>query len=249
MIHVVLAGASGRTGREVAKAAVRADDIEVVGAVGHASVGKDLGEVLGLGPLGVRIAHSPDALATGARTVWVDFTKAAPARVNVPKALRRGWPAVVGTTGLSAEDLAAFAQAAEDGAVGVAVVANFSLGAGLSARLAALAFDLFPHAEIIEQHGSHKLDRPSGTAAALASDLARRSPDRAQVPVHSVRLPGLVAHQEVLFGGAGETITIRHDVYGREAYAAGALAAIRHIGQVHGLVTDVADLWESAVGP
>lgn len=244
MIRVVLCGASGRTGREVGRALVGAPDCALVGAVGEASVGRDVGEVLGLGASGLTVAADPLAAGGAAGVVLVDFSRAEAARRHVPAALRLGMPAVVGTTGLGAGDLAAFEAAAAAGGVGACVIANFSVGAALAARLAALAADLFPDIEIVELHGSHKRDRPSGTAAALARSLEGRAGGRA-VPVHSVRLPGLVAHQEVLMGRPGELLTIRHDVVGREAYAAGVLVAVRRAHALRGVVTRLEEVWEA----
>jgi 4-hydroxy-tetrahydrodipicolinate reductase len=242
--RVVLSGASGRTGREVGRAIVAAPDCALVGALGETSAGRDVGEVLGLAPLGFAVARDLDAAAGQAGCVLVDFSRADAARRLVPEALRRGMPAVVGTTGLGADDLAAFEAAAADSGTGACVIANFSVGAALTARLAALAMALFSDVEIIELHGSHKRDRPSGTAAALARDLTERG-GGASVPVHSVRLPGLVAHQEVLMGRPGELLTIRHDVFGREAYTAGVLVAVRRAHALRGVVTRLEEVWEA----
>lgn len=241
-----MAGVSGRTGAEVARAVLAADDMQIVGAFGQTTVGRDVGEVLGAGPIDVTVAGDWDGVVAGPGDVFVDFSHAAAARLRVPQALRRGMPAVVGTTGLSAEDLEAFQEAADQGGVGACVVANFSLGAVLTARLAALVLDVFPDVEIVELHGSHKRDRPSGTAAALADTLSGHRPDGRTVPIHSVRLPGLVAHQEVLFGRPGELLTLRHDVLSREAYAEGVLMAIRRAPALHTVVTRLEEVWEGA---
>jgi 4-hydroxy-tetrahydrodipicolinate reductase len=244
---VVVAGVSGRTGREVTRAVLAAPDLALVGALGQASAGRDVGEVVGVGRAGVRVesALSPAAgLARG--RVYVDFTRADAARRNVPVALAAGMPVVVGTTGLGPADLERFEAAAAAGGVGGCVVANFSLGAALAARLAALAVELFPDVEIVELHGSHTLDRPSGTAAALAADLAGRRGGQREVPIHSVRLPGLVAHQEVLFGRPGEVLTLRHDVLSREAYTDGVLMAIRRAPTLSAIVHRLEEVWEGA---
>lgn len=246
LVGVILAGVSGRTGREVGRAVVAAPDLRLVGALGHGSVGRDAGEAMGMAPLGVPIAATLPAFPPPEGTVYVDFTRADAARANVPTALAMGLPAVVGTTGFDARDLEAFESAARAAGVGVCVIANFALGAALTARLSALVVDVFPDVEIVELHGSHKRDRPSGTAAALAADLAGRRPGGREVPVHSVRLPGLVAHQEVLFGRPGELITLRHDVFSREAYTQGVLLAIRRVGRLRGLVTRLEEVWEGA---
>lgn len=246
VVSVVMAGVSGRTGREVTRAILGAKDLRLVGAIGHASAGRDVGEVVGLTPQGLRVGTGWEGIDAGPGTVFVDFTQAGAARLRVPEALRRGMPCVVGTTGLDATDMEAIEAASQAGGVGACVVANFSLGAVLGARLAALALEVFPDVEIVELHGSHKRDRPSGTAAALADALSERRPDGRAVPIHSVRLPGLVAHQEVLFGRPGELLTLRHDVLSREAYSEGVLLCIRKAGALRSVVTRLEEVWEGA---
>jgi len=245
-IDVVIAGAGGRTGREVARALLAARDLRLVGALGAHSAGRDVGEMVGAGPVGVTVRATLDEVAPPPGAVLVDFTLAEASRRLVPAALRRGMPAVVGTTGLGTEDLEEIEAAAAQGGVGACVVSNFSLGAVLCARLAALAIEVFPDVEIVELHGSHKRDRPSGTAAALADRLSDLRPAGREVPIHSVRLPGLVAHQEVLFGRPGEVLTLRHDVLSREAYAEGVLMAVRRAPALRSVVTRLEEVWEGA---
>jgi 4-hydroxy-tetrahydrodipicolinate reductase len=141
-------------------------------------------------------------------------------RENVELCLGAGVPCVVGTTGLGPADLAAFDALARERAVPCFVAPNFALGAVLMMRFAAEAGRHLPRAEIVELHDEAKVDAPSGTAKATAQALP------GDVPIHSVRLPGLVAHQEVLFGGEGQLLTIRHDTYSREAFAPGVLLAL-----------------------
>lgn len=245
-IAVIVAGLSGRTGREIGRAVAAAEDLYLFSALGRQSAGRDIGEVLGLPAMGRTVAADLDSLDPPPGTVFVDFTLAAAARLSVPAALRRGMPAVVGTTGLSASDMEEMRSASAEGGVGAIAVSNFSLGAALVARLSRLAVEFFPDVEIVELHGAHKLDRPSGTAADLAAALAEQRPAGGAVPVHSVRLPGLVAHQEVLFGRSGETLTLRHDVLSREAYSAGALLAIRRVGALRTVVTRLEEVWQPA---
>jgi 4-hydroxy-tetrahydrodipicolinate reductase len=152
--------------------------------------------------------------------VMVDFTAPDVVGANVQAALDAGVPCVVGTSGWDAA--AAGEQAAERG-LALLVVPNFALGAVVMMRLAAEAARHLPHAEIVELHGDAKKDAPSGTARATAELLG------GDVPVHSVRLPGLVAHQEVLFGDEGQLLTIRHDAYSREAYVPGVLLALERL--------------------
>ena len=158
--------------------------------------------------------------ALGDADAMVDFTAPEAVGANVQAALEAGVPCVVGTSGWDSS--AAGALAAERGLT-LLVVPNFALGAVVMMRLAAEAARHLPRAEIVELHGEAKKDAPSGTARATAELLG------GDVPVHSVRLPGLVAHQEVLFGGEGQLLTIRHDAYSREAYVPGVLLALERL--------------------
>jgi 4-hydroxy-tetrahydrodipicolinate reductase len=156
----------------------------------------------------------------------IDFTRADAARVNVERALAAGLPTVVGTTGLGEEDLAALDALARGQGVPCLVAPNFALGAVLMMRFAAQAARALPRAEIVELHNERKVDAPSGTARATAAAIG------GDVPIHSVRLPGLVAHQEVLLAGEGELLTIRHDALSREAFVPGVLRALERLGDL-----------------
>ena len=158
--------------------------------------------------------------STGEADVAVDFTRPEAVEENVRVALEAELPMVIGTTGFDQERVAALARVHE---LPVFYAPNFALGAVLMMRFAAEAGKLMPKAEIIELHHERKLDAPSGTAKATAALL----PDG--TPIHSVRLPGLVAHQEVIFGGPGETLTIRHDTTSREAFVPGVLLALERV--------------------
>ena len=153
----------------------------------------------------------------------VDFTRPDAVRANVERSLDAGVPCVVGTTGLDDAALAALDQRARERSVACFVAPNFALGAVLMMRFAAEAARHLPRAEIIELHHEAKVDAPSGTAKATARALG------VDVPIHSVRLPGLVAHQEVLFGGEGQLLTIRHDTFSREAFVPGVLLALERV--------------------
>jgi 4-hydroxy-tetrahydrodipicolinate reductase len=149
----------------------------------------------------------------------VDFTAPEAVEGNVRAGLERGLPAVVGTTGWEPE---ALGELAKERGVPLFYAPNFAIGAVLMMRLAADAAKYLPRAEIVELHGEQKKDAPSGTARATAERLGGAE-------IHSVRLPGLVAHQEVLFGGDGQLLTIRHDAYSREAYVPGVLLALERL--------------------
>jgi 4-hydroxy-tetrahydrodipicolinate reductase len=153
----------------------------------------------------------------------VDFTRPDAVRANVERCLAAGVATVVGTTGLTADDLASVDSLARDRGVPCFAAPNFAIGAVLMMRLSALAAEHMPRAEIVELHHETKVDAPSGTAKATAERLP------GEVPIHSIRLPGLVAHQEVLFGGDGQLLTIRHDTFSREAFVPGVLLALERL--------------------
>lgn len=153
----------------------------------------------------------------------VDFTVPTAVLGNATATLAEGVPCVIGTTGLGEDDLAQLDKTARQHRVACFVAPNFALGAVLMMRFAAEAARSFPSAEIIELHADTKLDAPSGTAKATAARMGEG------IPIHSVRLPGLVAHQEVIFGGPGETLTIRHDTTSREAFVPGVLLALDRV--------------------
>ena len=169
---------------------------------------------------GIELGDEPDVEGCDAA---VDFTTPDAAPGNVRAALEQGVSCVVGTTGWEPAELGALA--AERG-LRLFVAPNFSIGAVLMMRFAAQAAAHFPRAEIVELHNEAKKDAPSGTARATA-DLIGGSP-----AIHSVRLPGLVAHQEVIFGGLGQTLTIRHDSISRESFMPGVLLAVRKVGSL-----------------
>jgi 4-hydroxy-tetrahydrodipicolinate reductase len=152
-------------------------------------------------------------------------------RANIESCLRAGIPCVVGTTGLGDGALAELDALARGRGVACFVAPNFAVGAVVMMRLAAEAARSFQRAEIVELHHEAKVDAPSGTAKATAALLP------GDVPIHSVRLPGLVAHQEVLFGGPGQLLTIRHDTFSREAFVPGVLLALERLHELPSGVT------------
>jgi 4-hydroxy-tetrahydrodipicolinate reductase len=153
----------------------------------------------------------------------IDFTLPDAVRGNVERALGAGLPCIVGTTGLAPEDLDAFDSLAREQGVACFVAPNFALGAVLMMRFAAEAVRYMPSGEIVELHDERKVDAPSGTSKATAEAMG------GNVPIHSIRLPGLVAHQEVLLGGPGQLLTIRHDTMSREAFVPGVLLALEKL--------------------
>jgi 4-hydroxy-tetrahydrodipicolinate reductase len=205
-VRVGVLGARGKVGREVCRAVEAAADLDLVARVDTAE-GDDSWD---------------DLVSSGAQVV-VDFTHPDVVMDNLRLCVQHGIHAVVGTTGFDDERLAQLRTWLEGSATGVLVAPNFSIGAVLMMRFAAEAGKVLPRAAIIELHHETKLDAPSGTAKATAALLPEGT------PIHSVRLPGLVAHQEVIFGGPGETLTIRHDTTSREAFVPGVLLALERI--------------------
>jgi 4-hydroxy-tetrahydrodipicolinate reductase len=171
-------------------------------------------------PLDDALAQRPDVL--------VDFTVPASVLANVRAALAAGVHAVIGTTGFDLAELDSLRGAPAN----VFVAPNFAIGAVLMMQFAAQAARHMSRAEIIELHHHTKLDAPSGTARRTAGLIAQAAGDAYDVPIHSVRLPGLVAHQEVIFGDVGQTLTIRHDSTDRESFMPGVLLAIRRVGDL-----------------
>jgi 4-hydroxy-tetrahydrodipicolinate reductase len=210
VIRVVASGAAGRMGEAVCGAVEGAEDMELAGRADPA-LGTELKELLG------------DA------DVVVDFTRPDTALANATACLEAGVHVVVGTTGFDLEALRSAAEAANGPRAFVAP--NFAIGAVLMMRFAAEAAAHMPECEIVELHHDRKLDAPSGTASRTA-DLIKAAGGNVHEPIHSIRLPGLVAHQEVVFGAEGQTLTIRHDSIDRRSFMPGVLLAVRRIGSL-----------------
>jgi 4-hydroxy-tetrahydrodipicolinate reductase len=170
----------------------------------------------------------------------INFTRPDVAHATVRAALEQGVPNIVGTTGLGREELDDLDELAREQGVPLFIAPNFAVGAVLMIRLAAEAAKHLPRAEIVELHHETKVDAPSGTAKATAEAMG------GDVPIHSVRLPGIVAHQEVLLSEAGELLTIRHDAFSREAYAPGVLLALERLSSLPpGLTTGLEALLDA----
>jgi 4-hydroxy-tetrahydrodipicolinate reductase len=258
-IRVVVHGALGRMGREVIGAICRDPETKLVGAV-------DINlksEFLTLPDESGRVPLTTDlgALINGQKPdVLVDFSSAKAVLPAARIATKHGVNLVVGTTGLAQSDLDEIDRLAKAAGVGAVVTSNFALGAVVMMHLAARAAKFFDYAEIIELHHHQKADAPSGTALTTARAMAKargkpfvvpsekdasfksRGEQVEGVALHSVRLPGLMAHQEVLFGTAGQTLSIRHDTINRECYMPGVLIAIKEVRNHRGLIPGLAPL-------
>jgi 4-hydroxy-tetrahydrodipicolinate reductase len=209
MIRVAVSGAAGRMGQAVCEAVEEAEDTELAGKA-DPTLGIELSDLLG------------DA------DVVVDFTTPDTALANATASLEAGVHAVVGTTGF---DLEALRAAAESAPANCFVAPNFAIGAVLLMEVAQAIAPHMPECEIVELHHDRKLDAPSGTAKRTA-ELIDAAGGNVHEPIHSVRLPGLVAHQEVVFGGVGQTLSIRHDSIDRRSFMPGVLLAVRRVGEL-----------------
>ncbi len=256
MIRVGVVGATGLMGREVCRAVASDPELSLTAAVSHSAAGSTLADVMGLdGPAGSVLLreHLDDIRDTGL-AVLVDFSAAAYAPDHVAWGIANGVHVVVGTTGFEIDD------AWRDASIGVIVAPNFAIGAVLLMRFAEQAARHLPSAEVIELHHDRKADAPSGTALLTARRIAAarsesqepptgddahpgaRGADVEGVRVHSVRLPGLVAHEEVIFGGDGQTLTLRHDSTDRTSFMPGVLLAIKAAPSRPGLTVGLDEL-------
>lgn len=250
-ISILLAGAAGKMGREAVKAIASREDLTLCGALTHSTgLGSDAGTFAGIGTLGLPLSDDFEAAlaALPSPAVLVDLSRGEPAYRHACRALEKKIPVVIGATGLSPEQIEDLSQRARG--TGVLLAPNFSIGALLMINFAAQAARYFDWVEIIELHHEKKADAPSGTAlktasliAAANAGLRAATPDFAArgqivegIPVHSVRLPGLLAHQEVIFGDTGQTLTLRHDTLDRSCFMPGLLLAIDKVQSIEGLV-------------
>jgi 4-hydroxy-tetrahydrodipicolinate reductase len=250
-VRVAVHGATGRMGQEIINAVCQEPELQIVGAVDI----KATQDYLTLPDGSGTVPFSPklDYILTSCQPeVLVDFTTAQATMPAVRTAAGHGVNIVIGTTGLTADDIKEIESLAKANKIGAVVAPNFALGAVLMIHLAKLAAKYFDFAEIIELHHHLKADSPSGTALATAKAMAQArgkpfstpqgkpSESRGEqiegVAIHSVRLPGLLAHQEVLMGGAGQTLSIRHDTIGRQCYMPGVILAIKEVVKHKGLI-------------
>jgi 4-hydroxy-tetrahydrodipicolinate reductase len=224
-IKVLVNGANGRMGSETVNAVSNAVDLELVG---QTDMGDDLAK----------------AIKDSKAEVVVDFTQPKVAMKNVKTIISNKAHAVIGTTGLSPANLTEIKKLCSKNRVNCIVAPNFAIGAVLMMKFAKEAAHYMPQVEIIELHHDKKLDAPSGTAIKTAAliDGDRKNFKHKKIPIHSVRLQGLVAHQEVIFGGLGQTLRIRHDSISRESFMPGVTMAIRKVKKIKGLVYGLENL-------
>ncbi|PTM58711.1 4-hydroxy-tetrahydrodipicolinate reductase [Desmospora activa] len=263
-IRVIVAGAKGRMGSEVIRLIQREEGLELAAAVSRSGVGEDIGEAIGIGTFGVPIrATLAEVLDRVEADVLVDFTVPASVEHHMELTLEAGIRPVVGTSGLDEAMVEQWSERFQLRGLGGIIAPNFAIGAVLMMMFAARAARYLPHVEIIEMHHDRKLDAPSGTAVKTAEmisqvrpELKQGHPDETETwdgargaykngfRVHSVRLPGLVAHQEVLMGGPGQLLSIRHDSLNRESFMPGVKLAVEKVMELNGLVYGLENLLE-----
>lgn len=252
--RVVVQGATGKMGREVLAALCREPEFQPVGAVARRASADALPLPDGKGTIPLS-ADLEDILHRTRPQVLVDFSTAEGARNAARIAPPLGINLVIGSSGLTPADLSEIADLAQRHNIGAVVAANFALGAVVMMHLARIAAKYFDYAEVIEMHHHGKSDAPSGTALATAREMvaARGQPFKQAtvekhniagtrggeiggIAIHALRLPGLMAHQEIILGTAGQTLTLRHDTINRECYIPGLLIALREVTRIKGLV-------------
>ncbi|MEM6839218.1 MAG: 4-hydroxy-tetrahydrodipicolinate reductase [Cyanobacteria bacterium P01_C01_bin.120] len=261
-IPVVVNGACGKMGREVIKVVTNAEDMTLVAAIDKnpSVMGQDIGEIAGCGPVEIPVTPDLEASLVQAQSegqaVMIDFTHPSTIYESIRAAIAYGVRPVVGTTGLSEAQIKDLAEFADKASIGCLIIPNFSIGVVLMQQAAQQAAQYFEHVEIIELHHNQKADAPSGTAIQTAQMLS--APNKAYNPVqveeteklagargsstddgirlHSVRLPGLIAHQEVIFGAPGQIYTLRHDTSDRACYMPGVLLAVRRVMPLKSLI-------------
>lgn len=258
MIKLAVNGCLGRMGSEVVKAAYADKGIEVVGGVDLHAIGSEtLGDKLNIKGLSAKVYKNLDELVKNAKPdVIVDFTVPGAVMDNLRKCIALNVTTVVGTTGIGKNEIDELSGLLKGKDIGCLIAPNFAIGAVLLMKFAAEAGKYFENVEIIEYHHNRKEDYPSGTALKTAEGIAAasgklynqntndkvvksegaRGADISGIKVHSVRMPGFVAHEEVVFGGVGQALTLRHDSFNRESFMPGVVLSVQKYQQIKGLV-------------
>jgi 4-hydroxy-tetrahydrodipicolinate reductase len=262
-IRVVFTGATGRVGRSLIPAILRSADFVLVGAVGRHRAGEDVGVALGVGEVGVRIeADVEDAVRDSGGEVLIDFSAPEVAVKHCRAGIESGMAVVMGTTAMAPQDVEELGELADERGVGAFKAPNLTLAGQLMFRCAELVRHYMGDVEIVEAHMPEKLDSPSGTALETAERLERvsgpppgqdhtrfgipesRGAQVGSVRIHSLRLPSIYDHQEVIFSRPGELLSIRYEQYTTEPLIGPTLKAARLVLGVRGLVRDFPDLFE-----
>ncbi|MCY8509528.1 4-hydroxy-tetrahydrodipicolinate reductase [Bacillus mojavensis] len=254
-IKVVIAGPRGRMGQEAVKLAEKTPHFDLVGAVDHTYDQRKLSDVMAVESDALIYTDIHACFTETTPDVLIDLTTPEIGKVHTKVALEHGVRPVVGTTGFSEADLKELTTLTEEKGIGAIIAPNFALGAVLMMKFSKMAANYFDDVEIIELHHDQKLDAPSGTAlktAEMISDVRKEKqqghPDEKEIlpgargaelngiRLHSVRLPGLIAHQEVMFGMDGQTLQIRHDSYNRASFMSGVKLSVEQVMKIDQLV-------------
>lgn len=261
MITIMIAGPRGNMGREAVKLVQREENMQLTGVIDYKFGGMTMQETETMEPLQIPVYETLDEAAENKPDVLIDLTNPETGKKHLRRALELGIRPVVGTTGFTDDDINVLSELAEEKELGAVIAPNFAIGAILLMKLSVMAAKYMPNVEIIEQHHDRKLDAPSGTAMKTAQMISAVRPAGSQghpdeeeawqgargadyegMKVHSVRLPGRVAHQEVIFGGEGQTLTIRHDSLNRASFMPGVKMAVEHVTVSAGLVYGLENL-------
>ncbi|MBD1381682.1 4-hydroxy-tetrahydrodipicolinate reductase [Metabacillus arenae] len=262
-IKIVIAGPRGRMGSEAVKLVEKTPHFELVGAVDHKYDGQQLNEVNGFSSKVLIYNDMEKCFQETKPDVLIDLTTPEIGKVHTKLALQNGVRPVVGTTGFSKEDLKEIEQLIEEKGIGAIIAPNFAVGAILMMKFSQMAAKYFQDVEIIELHHDQKLDAPSGTGLKTAEMISAVREEKKQghpnekevlsgargadfdgIRLHSVRLPGLVAHQEVLFGGEGQTLSLRHDSYNRASFMSGVKLSVEQVMKLDLLVYGLENIIE-----
>ena len=249
MQRIAMFGICGRMGTAMAVELIKEKDVELVAGFDSVNAGMDLGEYLGAGKSGISITNSYEDILKQSPDIIIDFTIAEIARRSIDWSINRNIDIIVGTTGLTAEDLSSIERKANGSDARVLIAPNFAIGAVIMIKVAGMIAKYFDNCEIIEMHHDNKKDTPSGTSIATAKNISKnisfnssrlkdgevetvdssRGGFAGGIHIHSIRLPGFLAHQEVIFGTLGQTLSIRHDSLSRSSYYPGVIHAVRNI--------------------
>lgn len=260
--RVIITGALGKMGLSTVKAVWDDNELELVGLVDVKGKGENIREYTGIKDIDICVSNDLDqVIRDTSPDVMIDFTNPQAVFNNARSALKQGITCVIGTTGLNDIEIKQLDKLAQDNKVGIAIIPNFAIGAVLMMKFAAEAAKYFPDVEIIEMHHDQKIDAPSGTAIKTAELINENRGKRAprlvhefekvagsrggeveQIRIHSVRLPGFVAHQEVIFGGAGQSLKIRHDSLDRSGFMPGVIMAVKKMMKIQGVVYGMENL-------
>ena len=252
MQRIAMFGICGKMGKAMAGELIREEDMDLVAGFDSVNIGADLGEYLDTGKKGISITNSYEDILKQSPDIIIDFTITEIAKRSINWAMDNNIDIIVGTTGLSSEDLAGIEKKAGECGAKVLIAPNFAIGAVIMMKVSEMVAKYFDNCEIIEQHHDQKKDAPSGTSIATAKNISKsinfnssrlkdgenetiessRGGFTDGVHIHSIRLPGFLAHQEVIFGTLGQTLSIRHDSISRSSFYPGVIFAVRNMDKV-----------------